>query len=321
MDKQILSLAQIRIDGGTQSRVELNNATVEEYSEAMTDGVEFPPVVVFFDGASHWLADGFHRYFGAEQAGLETITADVRKGTQLDGQLFSFGVNANHGLRRSHADKRKAVTGALQHPVSGSWSDRQIAKHCGVGNQLVGDVRRSICVNHTDASSAARTVVRNGTEYTQDTTNIGKSAEIKAREAAGRSLAAMSDDELEQTKDAIDRMAAADQTEGATEAAPSEDLEPSDEPPEYTKLDQALDLIQVLRAELAVAQMGNVSEEEKQEASRLIAELRNDIKSLVAQLQVAVQRRDELSNENAAMKSQLTRQRREIDRLKQGVAA
>lgn len=63
---QRIFLRSIRIDGGTQSRAELNNTTVDEYTEAMLEGDTFPPIVVFFDGSSYWLADGFHRYFGAD---------------------------------------------------------------------------------------------------------------------------------------------------------------------------------------------------------------------------------------------------------------
>ena len=114
---QSINLRSIRIDGGTQSRAELNHATVDEYSEAMAEGDTFPPIVVFFDGSSYWLADGFHRYFGADHAGMTEIQAEVLHGTQQDAQLFSFSVNAAHGLRRTNADKRKAVMGALQHPV------------------------------------------------------------------------------------------------------------------------------------------------------------------------------------------------------------
>lgn len=170
----MLELEQIRIDGGTQSRVELNQETVAEYAQAFTDGAEFPPVVVFFDGASYWLADGFHRYFGARDAGESAVFAEIKHGTQLDAQLFSFGVNAAHGLRRSNADKRKAVTGALQHPVSCKWSDNQIAKHCGVDHKTVAAVRASILGNSQDTSPADRTVTRNGTTYTQNTANVGK---------------------------------------------------------------------------------------------------------------------------------------------------
>ena len=184
----LLNLHSIRIDGGTQSRAELNNTTVEEYTEAMLEGAAFPPIVVFFDGASYWLADGFHRYFGADHAGIEEVEAEVRQGTQQDAQLFSFGVNAAHGLRRTNADKRKAVTGALQHAVSGQWSDNKIAKHCGVSDKTVAAVRKSIFGNSEDAPPSAgaaichpltdaptqRTVTRNGTTYTQNTANIGK---------------------------------------------------------------------------------------------------------------------------------------------------
>ena len=35
---QSINLRSIRIDGGTQSRAELNHATVDEYSEAMAEG-------------------------------------------------------------------------------------------------------------------------------------------------------------------------------------------------------------------------------------------------------------------------------------------
>lgn len=192
----LLNLRSIRIDGGTQSRAELNHATVDEYSEAMAEGDTFPPIVVFFDGSSYWLADGFHRYFGADHAGMTEIQAEVLHGTQQDAQLFSFSVNAAHGLRRTNADKRKAVMGALQHPVSGQWSDNKIAKHCGVSPSTVGSVRlslskldsenavgavRSSLVTVTSEKASAseapaqRTyTTKHGTTAVMNTSNIGK---------------------------------------------------------------------------------------------------------------------------------------------------
>ena len=169
-----IKITGIRIDGGTQSRAELNQATVSEYAEAMTDGAKFPPVVVFFDGADHWLADGFHRYFGTKQIGALDIDADVREGTKRDAILFSLGANAIHGLRRSNADKRKAVETLLNDTEWSKWSDRKIAEACGVGAPLVGGVRKAICNPITDAH-AIRKVERAGKTYEQDTTNIGKS--------------------------------------------------------------------------------------------------------------------------------------------------
>lgn len=135
-------ISKIRLDGGTQNRVHLNEEAVSEYADAITEGAQFPPVTVFFDGSDYWLADGFHRYHANGRIGALSIEADVRNGTVQDAQLFSFGVNAQHGLRRTNADKRQAVERALNHPVSRSWSDNQIAKHCGVSVPFVGSVRR-----------------------------------------------------------------------------------------------------------------------------------------------------------------------------------
>ncbi len=82
----------------------------EGYSEDMAAGAVFPAIVLFFDGAEYWLADGFHRREAAEAAGLEAIACDVREGGLRDTILFSVRANAAHGLRRTNADKRRAVT-------------------------------------------------------------------------------------------------------------------------------------------------------------------------------------------------------------------
>lgn len=42
-----LKLEQITIDAGTQTRVTLNEETINDYAEAMTEGAKFPDVVVF----------------------------------------------------------------------------------------------------------------------------------------------------------------------------------------------------------------------------------------------------------------------------------
>ena len=155
----MLELDQIRIDGGTQSRVELNQETVAEYAQAFTAGASFPPVVVFFDGANYWLADGFHRYFGARDAGESAIDAEIITGTQRDAVLYSLKANATHGLRRTNADKRKAVETLLKDAEWATWSDRKIAEVCGVSHELARQVRGAICHPLTD--SPTRTVERN----------------------------------------------------------------------------------------------------------------------------------------------------------------
>lgn len=179
----MLDLDLIRIDGDTQSREKIDEAVVAEYAEAFKAGAQFPPVKVFFDGVHRWLADGFHRFHGARAAGLTSIYEDITPGTREEAQLYSYGANGNHGLRRTNADKRRAVEGALQHPVSSAWSDNLIAKHCGVSPTTVGTVRRSLS-NLDSENPAERTyTTRHGTEAVMNTANIGRASAPAAEPA------------------------------------------------------------------------------------------------------------------------------------------
>lgn len=139
-----LNIKLIRIDGGTQSRAEIDERVVDEYAEAVKDGAEFPPVRVYHDGNFYYLADGFHRYFAHLKAGKAGIKADVMNGTLRDAVLHSLGANALHGLRRTNADKRKAVMTMLEDFEWNTWSDREIARQCNVSGPFVASLRESL---------------------------------------------------------------------------------------------------------------------------------------------------------------------------------
>lgn len=166
-----LQINTITVTGGTQARTEINQSIVSEYAEALKAGAVFPPVVVFEDGVSMWLADGFHRFHAHLTAGLSEIECDVRIGTQRQAILFSLSANASHGLRRTNEDKRKAVMTLLNDAEWSTWSDNAIAKVCAVDHKTVS-AHRPILGNSQDAQ--IRTVERNGKTYEQNTTNIGK---------------------------------------------------------------------------------------------------------------------------------------------------
>lgn len=163
-------LTEIRTDGGTQPRAQLDLAIIAEYAEAMANGANFPPVVVFYDGEDYWLADGFHRISAAQQLGLADIDTDVRQGTLQDAQWYSYSVNQAHGLRRSNPDKRHAVEAALSHPYAADKSDREIADHCGVSHMLVNNIRNELKSTVNFLQSDTRTG-RDGRTY--NTANIG----------------------------------------------------------------------------------------------------------------------------------------------------
>ena len=111
-----IPIADIIVDAGTQMRQSLNLSTIAEYTEAMEEGSKFPPIVVFSDGGSYWLADGFQRIEAAKVVGYRDIEAQVRPGTLRDAILHACSANATHGERRTNADKRKSVLTLLHDP-------------------------------------------------------------------------------------------------------------------------------------------------------------------------------------------------------------
>lgn len=168
-DAALLDPELIRTDGGTQARAALDPATVDDYAEKMRAGEVFPEVITFFDGTDYWLADGFHRHAATVKAELAEIAADVRQGTRRDAVLYAVGANARHGLRRTDADKRRAVETLLRDEEWAGWSNREIARRCGVTHTFVGTVREELSGHRSQMEVKAR---RGDTEYTVNTTNL-----------------------------------------------------------------------------------------------------------------------------------------------------
>jgi hypothetical protein len=158
-----LQVSVIRTDGGTQPRAEIDQAVVAEYSEHMSEGDQFPPIDVFFDGAAYWLGDGFHRLLATKQVGYAEIDAVIHEGSKRDAILYSVGANASHGLRRSNADKRRSVLTLLGDPEWVKWSDREIARRCGVSHPFVSELRPAVSGNGCQMD---RTVKRGDSVYT-----------------------------------------------------------------------------------------------------------------------------------------------------------
>ncbi len=138
-----ITLSDIQ-DGGAQMRVEMKPDVVLDYAEDMATGATFPPVVVYYDGIDYWLGDGFHRVEAARKIERETIDAEVLDGDARQAILHGIGSNASHGLRRTQADKRRAVERLLCDEEWSKWSDRKIAKFAKVDHKTVGKIRRDL---------------------------------------------------------------------------------------------------------------------------------------------------------------------------------
>jgi hypothetical protein len=171
-----LQISKIRTDGNTQNRCELDLELVREYASAMYNGVEFPPVNIFFDGVNYWLADGFHRYHACKEIDLEFLEVTVQEGSLRDAQLYSFSANSNHGKRRTNADKRRAVQTMLADAEWSQLSDREIARTCVVHHDMVSRLRKESSLSETDSEKPAERTytTKHGTKAKMKTAQIGK---------------------------------------------------------------------------------------------------------------------------------------------------
>jgi hypothetical protein len=143
-EAETLSVAVIRQDGGTQARAEIDQSTVESYRQSMDDGIAFPAITVFHDGADYWLADGFHRLAAIIGRGVKYASCCVKSGTREDAILYAAGANKMHGLRRTNADKRRAVEMLLACEKWAGRSDVWLAQQTGVSDKTVATVRRNL---------------------------------------------------------------------------------------------------------------------------------------------------------------------------------
>lgn len=187
-----LVIDDITLDPRCQPRMAMDLELVQEYADAMTSGSAFPPVTVFHDGGAYYLADGFHRIEAARIVGLDTIAAEVNPGTLRDAILHAVGANADHGKRRTNADKRRSVAMLLDDPEWSKWSDNEIARRCVVHHTTVGAVRRSLVDSTSDTPQERTYTDRWGNVQTMDVSRIGgrryTDEEIEANRAIGLAI-------------------------------------------------------------------------------------------------------------------------------------
>jgi len=312
-------LASIRTDGGTQPRSTINEAIVAEYVEALKAGTKFPPVTVFHDGVDHWLGDGFHRFHAHRHADLDSISADIRSGTKRDAILYSVGANAEHGLRRSNEDKRKAVLTLLQDAEWGKWSDREIARRCSVDGKTVASVRETYLRNSSDRPGAApvrpapdgpepaaRTVQRGGTTYQQDTSGVSESNKQRAKNTSVRNAPAKQDSRGEDAKPA-----------GPVATPAARNPKPAEKPKKTAKKAKQQDPsteIESLREQLAEA-MDNAQEMADQLQALTLATDPEHAQRFIEQqqyLRTVERQRDDYMRQCAELKKEVGRLRRKL---------
>lgn len=135
-------ISTITVDDAIQQRARgVDQDLVAEYAADIAEWIDLAPVVIYWDGETRWLADGFHRIRAAGLAGLSDVPATVYDGGRRDAILYAARANQQHGLRRTNADKRRAVETLLSDPEWSAWTDNRIAAKVGVSQPFVSRMR------------------------------------------------------------------------------------------------------------------------------------------------------------------------------------
>lgn len=139
MAEQMIRCDAIEATAATQIRKKLDKHLIDEFSQNIKDGAQFPAVDCYAEEFSDRIimADGFHRLYAHIHAGKEEILVDLHEGDATAALIHALGANETHGQRRSKSDRRRAIEIALSHPTIGQMSRQEIADICHVSKRTV----------------------------------------------------------------------------------------------------------------------------------------------------------------------------------------
>lgn len=277
---KIMNIGAIVMDERLQSRAEISEETVSEYAELIEDGVEFPPVLVYFTGITYYLTDGYHRMHAHKRAGKVSILCEVVNGAMRDAILRSTSVNQSHGMRRTYADRRKSVMTLLDDVEWLGMSNTKIAKHCGVSVSFVANLRNSVGKQNTET-----------VKYKAPSGEVMEKKKAPGRPAKEKTV-----------KPEEPAVVAPDKTEADA----------------YDRRDALIEQLTKenddLTINLALAHMGG-TEEEQAEAREVVNGLREEVRILNIELVAVKQSRDTFQQENSQLKQQCASYQRQLKKL------
>lgn len=267
-----LNLGVLVLDSRLQSRVEIDEDAVLDYALAIENGDKFPPVLAFFDGINYYLTDGYHRYHAHKRAEKASIEVEVVNGIFRDAVFHATSVNSKHGMRRTHADKRKAVMTLLEDFEWEGMSSSEIARHCGVSVAFVSNLRN-----------------------------------VTGKQTEGTVKYKTEDGEVKEKKKAAGRPA----KEPELKEPPKEEPKHEEHDERQEGIDMLIAENEELKARLAVAAMEGTPEE-KAMAEQTINELREELRVAKIEMTAIRVSRDTFQAENAQLKRQVSMLQRKL---------
>jgi ParB-like chromosome segregation protein Spo0J len=117
---EVMPVDRIKRHAFLMMRVELSQPTITTYAAALESGAEFPPIECTEVDGELLLTNGFHRLAGHQNAGRTEIQAIVTERDMDDALLAAARSDNYNGLKRTNADKRKAILALLENK---QWSE------------------------------------------------------------------------------------------------------------------------------------------------------------------------------------------------------
>lgn len=259
-----------------------------------TIGVQNP--ITLFEGQ---VIDGWHRLKAAIEVGMPCpskmlgdvdpvhfVSAQNHARRNVSASQRALAISAIYAWR-PHGDQRSAVT-----------ADRKTTKQLAIVAKTGTRTMEQAKVVNAMAVIEVVEAVKSGAVTVETASAVAKLPKKEQKKIAAEGPEAM-------------RKAA--KPAPALVAVPAAVIEPEDT---YTPLDAAQDQIEELQSMLAVANLGTVAPEDRDQAANLIGDLRAEVKTLRVNLKAVTQSRDGLMNELAMVKRQCISQQRRLKSLK-----
>jgi hypothetical protein len=143
----VLRLGALTLDPALQPRLHDDPAYLEALTETVREGrlVKGDLPVVFRDGDTLLLADGWCRYAAHQAAGRTEMECEVRDGDRRAAWLFTrTEANRDHGRQYTAEEKRRRAVDLLTDPECRAWSDRELGRRCGVDGKTIAKYRAEV---------------------------------------------------------------------------------------------------------------------------------------------------------------------------------
>ena len=131
-EKHVISTSDIHYDFGLQMRNHMNQETVEQYADNISEILKENQIAIVSVenrlGESWYIVDGFHRYHAALAADVKEIDVLFMKGNYEDAVRYAMTANWQNGLRPSKDDAQRSLKILLDTAPDFGYDSKQVIK-------------------------------------------------------------------------------------------------------------------------------------------------------------------------------------------------